>query len=136
MTNLIDPFKTPGAFSWNELMTSDPQGAGRFYSELFGWEIQDAGPELGHYNVVKLLGGQGIGGIMQSPPEAGDHRPSWGVYITVADTDATVARAAALGAEVVVPPQDIPKVGRFAWIKDPQGAVFAIIAYSMAECEG
>lgn len=129
-----DPFKTPGAFSWNELMTSDPQGAGSFYCALFGWEIQDAGPDLGHYNVVMLPGGRGIGGIMQTPPEAGDHLPAWGVYITVADTDASVAKAIELGAQVVVPPQDIPKVGRFAWLRDPQGAVFAIIAYRMEEC--
>jgi uncharacterized protein len=136
MANPVNPFQTPGAFSWNELMTSDPLGAGRFYSELFGWQIQDAGPEMGHYNVLMLPGGQGIGGIMQTPPQAGAHPPAWGVYITVADTDATVARATELGAEVVVPPEDIPNVGRFAWLRDPQGAVFAVIAYCMPECEG
>lgn len=131
-----DPFKTPGAFSWSELMTSDPEAAGRFYRELFGWEIQDAGPELGHYNVLMLSGGQGIGGIMQTPPEAGGSLPAWGVYITVADADAVVAQALDLGAQVVMPPQDIPKVGRFAWLRDPQGAAFAVIAYRMEGCGG
>jgi predicted enzyme related to lactoylglutathione lyase len=91
---------------------------------------------MGHYNVVMLPGGQGIGGIMQTPSQAGAHPPAWGVYITVADTDATVARATDLGAKVVVPPEDIPNVGRFAWLRDPQGAVFAVIAYRMPECEG
>ena len=136
MTEPANPFKTPGAFSWSELMTGDPEGAGAFYSELFGWAIRDAGPEMGHYNVIMLPGEQGIGGIMQTPLQTGDHSAAWGVYVTVEDTDATVAKATELGAEVLMPAQDIPKVGRFAWLRDPQGATFAVIAYSMAECEG
>jgi predicted enzyme related to lactoylglutathione lyase len=73
--------------------------------------------------------------MMAMPPGAsGGQPPAWGVYITVADTDATVAQAVRLGASVLMPAQDIPSVGRFAWLKDPQGAAFAVIAYVAGEC--
>jgi hypothetical protein len=49
----------------------------------------------------------------------------------VADTDETIRKAESLGAKVILPPQDIPGVGRMAWIQDPQGATLAVIAYAM-----
>ena len=136
MTPMPNPFETPGAFSWNELMTPDPEASKRFYGELFGWRMHDAGADMGHYNVVMLEGDRGIGGIMSMPPGTEGMPPAWGVYITVDDPDATVARAQALGAQVLMPPTDIPRVGRFAWIRDPQGAAFAVMAYRMEEGQG
>jgi predicted enzyme related to lactoylglutathione lyase len=56
--------------------------------------------------------------------------PSWGTYITVDDVDATAAKAKELGGTVLVEPQDIPEVGRFCVIKDPQGAVFSAMTYT------
>ncbi len=44
----MDAFKTHGAFSWSELMTSDPPAAAEFYGKLFGWSIKSIGPEMGH----------------------------------------------------------------------------------------
>jgi hypothetical protein len=130
-----DPFKTPGAFSWNELMTSDPARARAFYQGLFGWQLEDMdmGPE-GTYTVIKTADGEAIGGVMGMPPGAAGMPPAWGAYVTVEDADATVAKAEALGARVAVPPRDIPKVGRFAVIQDPQGATLAVIAYAFSEC--
>jgi len=125
-----DPFKTPGAFSWNELMTTDPAAARAFYQGLFGWQLEDMNmAEGGTYTVVKTADGEAIGGVMAMPPGAAGMPPAWGAYVTVEDTDATVAKAEALGASVVVPPTDIPKVGRFAVLRDPQGAALAVIAY-------
>ena len=125
-----DPFKTPGAFSWNELLTPDPAAAKAFYQGLFGWQLEDMdmGPG-GAYTVVKTTDGEAIGGVMATPPNAAGMPPTWGAYVTVADADATVAKAQALGASVVVPATDIPKVGRFAVFRDPQGAALAVIAY-------
>jgi len=123
-----NPFETPGAFSWNELMTSDPAAAKTFYAALFGWEFQDMAMGEMTYAVVKA-GGQDVGGLMRTPPEAGGAPPQWGVYVTVADVDATARRAAALGGKVLVPPRDIPEVGRFCVLQDPQGAVISAIAY-------
>ena len=126
-----DPAKTPGAFSWCELMTSDQAASKRFYGELFGWQMQDLGPDMGNYTVVKTADGQGVGGIMTLPPQSDCKQPAWGAYVTVADTDETIRKAESLGAKVILPPQDIPGVGRMSWIQDPQGATLAVIAYAM-----
>ena len=57
--------------------------------------------------------------------------PAWGSYITVDDVDAVVARVAGLGGRVLLAPTDIPTVGRFATIVDPQGATISLITYAM-----
>jgi len=124
-----DPFKTYDAFSWCELMTPDPEAATRFYGTLFGWTLEDMDMGRGTYTVVKA-GGAAIGGIMKRPPEcAPDAPPHWGTYVTVEDVDATARTAEALGAKTLVPPTDLPKVGRFYMLQDPQGAVIAAITY-------
>jgi predicted enzyme related to lactoylglutathione lyase len=127
---IMERFKQHGDLSWCELMTSDVEGAKRFYAEALGWEMEsmDAGGMV--YNVVKT-GGRGIGGIMAIPPQSGPRPPAWGVYITVDDVDGRVNKAEMLGAKVLMAPHDIPGVGRFAWIQDPQGAALALITYSM-----
>jgi predicted enzyme related to lactoylglutathione lyase len=128
----MDAFQTPGAFSWNELMTSDPQAALRFYTALFGWTVQTMPMPGGDYHVVKV-GDASVGGVMAMAAEvqAGGVPPYWGTYVTVADVDATARQAVALGGKVVHGPQDIPGVGRFAVLIDPQGAALSVIAYSM-----
>lgn len=111
---------------WNELQARDATKAKAFYSALFGWRLKDS-PE---YSEI-YAGDKAIGGMMnsQSPPEV----PSHGMpYFAVADCDATVKKAQAGGAMVYVPPMDIPKVGRFAVLADPQGAVFAVIKLDRA----
>ena len=66
---------------------------------------------------------------MPTPAETPDMPPSWGLYITVDDVDATAEKATGLGATVCVPPSDIPEVGRFCVLQDPQGAFISIISY-------
>jgi len=124
-----DPFQQHGAFSWCELMTTDVDAAKRFYSNLFGWTLEDMNM-TGQmtYTVVKA-GGQGIGGIMKTPPQAGNMPPCWGTYVTVDDVDAIAQKAVTLGGKICVPPQDIPTVGRFCVIQDPQGAMISAITY-------
>jgi predicted enzyme related to lactoylglutathione lyase len=65
--------------------------------------------------------------MYQPTPEMGDVPPNWLVYFAVDDCDAKAQKAAELGANICLPPADIPSVGRFAVIQDPQGAAFAII---------
>jgi predicted enzyme related to lactoylglutathione lyase len=71
--------------------------------------------------------GKGIGGAYKLLPEMGSVPPHWLVYFSVEDADATVQKATELGAHVMKPAEDIPGVGRFAILIDPQGAAFAII---------
>lgn len=123
-----EPFKQHGAFSWCELMTTDVNAAKSFYTKLFGWETEEMSMPGMNYTVVKA-GGNGIGGIMAIPEQAKGMPPSWGAYITVDDVDATAKAAGEMGAKLLVPPTDIPDVGRFCVIQDPQGAAINIITY-------
>jgi len=124
----MNVFATHGAFSWCELMTREPQAAMAFYGKLFGWTFETSAGGHGPYQVIKAQDAP-VGGIMRTPPEAGAMPPMWGCYVTVDDVDATAAQCTALGGSVVMPPTDIPSVGRFAVLKDPQGAVLTAITY-------
>ena len=123
-----------GAFGWTELMTTDEEGAKRFYSKLFGWETEQMplegieGMEDMKYSVIKV-DGDPVGGITGMPPECKGMPPTWGIYLTVDDVDATAAQVEELGGKLLRPPADIPNVGRFCVIQDPQGAALCAITY-------
>ncbi len=107
-----------------ELATTDPAGAKKFYSNLFGWAAQDIpmGPEMS-YTMFRLNDGDvgGAYGLMKEQLDA-HVPPHWMLYIKVESADAAAAKALQLGAQQVVPPSDIPNVGRFAMLSDPTGA--------------
>jgi predicted enzyme related to lactoylglutathione lyase len=65
--------------------------------------------------------------MMQIQKEWGEVPPHWATYFSVDDCDHTIAKAVELGASPVGPTMDVPGVGRFAWLSDPQGATFAVI---------
>lgn len=117
-----------GAFGWTELMTTDTGAAKQFYSSLFGWETEAVSIEGGEYTVVKV-DGEAVGGIMGMPPDCSGMPPSWDVYVTVNDVDAVAGNVESLGGKVLRPPADIPKIGRFCVIQDPQGAIICAISY-------
>lgn len=116
----------PGALCWTELMTNDPAAARRFYAGLFGWAPEDMAMGPMTYTVFKF-GDKPKAGMMTMTPEMGPMPPHWLSYFAVRDTDETVAKAIMKGGKVAVPPKDIPGVGRFAVLHDPQGATFAIL---------
>ncbi|MFI5310389.1 MAG: VOC family protein [Gemmatimonadales bacterium] len=115
-----------GRFVWHELLTSDPAAAERFYRAITGWGIQPY-PGQTTYRMWTNKGTP-LGGVMVLPEEAKKmgSPPHWEPYISVPDVDATVQQATSLGGRVYVQSQDIPNVGRFAILADPQGAVFSI----------
>jgi hypothetical protein len=121
-------FSEHGLFSWNELITPDAEAAKKFYAELLGWGLEDMPLKDTAYSVIKAKG-HDIGGIMSMPPGAAGTPPRWLPYVTVDEVEVTVRQAEKLGAQVILPPTDIPEVGRFAILKDPQRAEFAIITY-------
>ena len=123
-------FTKHGAVSWTELTTSDAEAAKKFYGTLFGWTFK-AMPMPGmDYNVVSV-GDREIGGIFKVPPGGPQMPISWWSYVTVDNVDDTAKNVKELGGKVIVPPQDIPDVGRFGIIQDPQGANIAAITYKM-----
>jgi predicted enzyme related to lactoylglutathione lyase len=117
-----------GAFGWFELMTTDVSAAKKFYSELFDWTTRDMPMENMNYTVINV-DNDDVAGMMPMPPDNAEMPPSWGIYITVKDVDQTANKAKDLGGKIMVEPTNIPEVGRFCVIQDPQGAWFAAMTY-------
>jgi uncharacterized protein len=124
--DFADAFSTKGAFSWFQLMTPDPAAAAEFYGSLFGWTVEVQNMPMGEYRTLKL-GEAGFGGM--TVPPYGEIPAHWGAYVTVEDADALVGTVTEAGGAVMVPPMDIPEVGRFLALQDPQGAQIMAIAY-------
>lgn len=122
---------TNGRFVWRELMTSDVDAAKKFYGELFGWSFKAS--EMPGFTYTMISAGEkGIGGMMALDAKM-PVPPHWSSYLSVADVDATVAKAKAAGGQIQVPPTDIPNVGRFAVIADPTGASSAPFHSTMGD---
>ena len=117
----------PNSFVWYELMTTDADAAETFYSDVVGWRTQDAGMPGMRYTILSV-GEAGVGGIMTIPPNAcaAGARPGWIGYIGVDDVDATAGRVKQAGGTIHKLPEDIPGIGRFAVVADPQGASFVL----------
>ena len=113
-----------GVFVWDELGTPDVDGAQRFYEQVCGWTTTDMGAEYGGYRIFNR-GDTGIAGLMAVPDPS--IPPHWQPYVAVDDPDRTTATATELGASALMEPMDVPKVGRIAVLRDPQGATFGII---------
>jgi uncharacterized protein len=112
----------PGALCWADLGTPDPDRAAKFYSTVFGWKVERGENDPSGYLHIKN-GEHFIGGI---PPAHTKTPPHWLIYFMVADVAATAAKAAQLGAKILMPAQDMAGVGTWAIVADPQGGVFAI----------
>jgi predicted enzyme related to lactoylglutathione lyase len=117
-----------GSFTWNELQTNDTERAAAFYSAVLGWEADSAEMPSGITYTSFKVGDKAVAGMMAIQPEWGPVPPNWGVYLAVDDCDKSVARASELGGTVEMPAADISDVGRFALLKDPQGAYFYVIS--------
>ena len=123
--NAPDP---TGAFIWYELMTTDPEGAKAFYDTVVGWDIGEGAPEYNGYRMINRKDGGFAGGVLPLTAEMQQHgaRPTWLGYIYVPDVDQAVGKIEAAGGTALMPAMDIPNVGRFAVVQDPQGATFAL----------
>jgi hypothetical protein len=126
----VDRFKAHGDFSWVELLTTDVEAAKEFYQGVFGWELSESPMPEGGYTLIKA-GGRAVGGMMSMPPGVPPGTPPhWMAYVTVDDVDAVAKKVGELGGRMLVPPMDIPDVGRFCTFQDPHGAVISAIQYT------
>jgi uncharacterized protein len=115
-----------GTFVWDELMTSDTEGAKSFYTELLGWTTRDMDMgDAGTYTIFQRGGDVDAAGCM-TLPEGMQAPPQWLPYVATEDVDATVAKAKELGATAFMEGTDIANVGRIAVVQDPVGAVFGL----------
>jgi predicted enzyme related to lactoylglutathione lyase len=115
----------PGAFTWAELLTTDPSAAAAFYSGVFGWKTE---PFPGMDYTMFKSGDAMAAGLfpMTSEMRAQGVPTHWAIYFEVGNCDSAVTLAKSLGAQVITPPKDIPTMGRFATLKDPQGAILNV----------
>ena len=109
-----------GRFVWHELMTSDTKSAANFYTKLVGWKTKvfDQNPSYTMFTAK----GRPVAGLMALPEPSSPL--SWLAYIGTPNVDETARQAEGLGGKVVKKPTDIPTIGRFAILQDPQGAMF------------
>ncbi len=110
-----------------ELHTQDPEGAKKFFRELFNWKIEDI-PEMNYTLINRGEPGVG-GGIMKSPTP--DAPPQWVPYVHVDDIAASTKKAKSLGATILQDVTEIPDVGSFSMILDPTGAALAMLQPKM-----
>ncbi len=114
----------PGKFIWHDLLTPDPLSAGKFYEELFGWQID----YQGDYAVVHN-GGKRIAGILRVAPEKGQARKGvWIPSVSVDDVDAATSRVEANGGIILNGPVDMDQRGRAVMISDPQRADLILLS--------
>lgn len=114
-------------FCWCELMTPETGAAESFYGGLFGWEAGTSSTEgMRDYTSFRLGDGQPAAGMMAITPEMGPVPTHWLAYFQANDCAAKEAQAVQLGAKAIVPTTDIPHIGKFAVLHDPQGAVFGL----------
>ena len=126
--------RVKGAFVWYELATSDSKAALKFYSHVLGWKGRETGGPNGSYTIV-TAGPADVGGISTIPPNAceANSSPCWMAYLGVDDVDAFTRQVKSAGGVVHRAPGDIPGIGRFSVVADPQGAVFALFTPSSSE---
>ncbi len=134
MSENTTPQPRAGIFGWNELITSDVEGAKKFYKELFGWDAETKSIAPGWDYTMFKLGETVVGGMFGITPEMGPVQPHWLSYVFSDDIEADLAKAKAAGATVLKEAMEVPNTGTLAILLDPQGAAFALWKCTM--CPG
>jgi uncharacterized protein len=116
-----------GAPSWFETLSKDYDKAVPFYRDVFGWDVHTMGDSPEFRYTTHGLDDDAKAGVMDASGFLGEQPSRWQFYVTVADTDATVAQAEAKGATVVQPAENTP-YGRIALLNDPEGVQFAVMS--------
>lgn len=114
----------PGTFCWADLQSKDANGAKKFYSALFGWEMSDMPVGPGMVYTMCRLRGKDVAALSQMMPDlAATGMPSfWSVYVAVDSVDATQKAAVDAGGKIAMPAMDVMEEGRMGVIQDPAGA--------------
>ncbi|MEM8838274.1 MAG: VOC family protein [Pseudomonadota bacterium] len=119
-------FNVPGAMTWNELFTKEPEKAAIFYQKVFGLEPEPLETPT-PYTVLRAAGRE-VAGILTATPEMGDMPACWDVYFATDDVEETLKLALDAGGKVIREPFDVAGgQARMAVLQDPQGAVFEVI---------
>ncbi len=119
-------------FVWHELMSTDPKQSQDFYLEVADVSVTPMGEDSDSYQML-LAGGEPVGGLAGPVPgqegwPSGGPEAHWIAYFGVQDVDQAARTAEELGGNVLLPPVDVPGMGRAAVLRDPQGAAFGVFA--------
>lgn len=117
-----------GEFCWVDILARDAKALQAFYSELFGWSATLRRAQKGQEYVIFESEGKKVCGISQMPMmiKMIGTPTMWNSYISVEDAAKVADNALKLGGSVVLPPMDMSSAGRVAFLKDPQGSLFAV----------
>ncbi len=117
----------PTPFIWHELVTPDQATSGAFFSRLLGWTRKET--DAGSYGTYTLFqkNGEDIAGMMNPTVDTPIEGSFWHAYIAVDNVDDCAKQALMLGGKLVVPPHDVPDVGRICAVADPTGAIAHLI---------
>lgn len=120
---------TPSTFIWYELMTPDPDGAKEFYDAVVGWNIEPKSNFPNGYRMIGRSDGKFAGGILPLTSEMAEHgaHPTWVAYLHCSDVDASARAIEQADGKILMPPFEIPEIGRVAMVADPQGAQFYLM---------
>ena len=120
----------PGAWTWNNLLTRDLEGAQDFYGQVFGWTAihnEEAPPGILMWQVEGQRWPEGMAGLMEMTDDMPSEMPAhWQVYFIVENADQAIEQATSSGAKLGFGPIDVP-VARMATLVDPQGAPVSIL---------
>ncbi|MCG2622479.1 VOC family protein [Arthrobacter sp. I2-34] len=119
------PDITPGAPCWIDLMTSDPEAAKQFYTELFGWTYQTGDEEKYGGYIMAFKDDRPVAGMMKNDGQSG-YPDVWTTYLRVEDIDATAKAAADAGGQVYLQPMEVPEQGKMAMLGDAGGAAVGV----------
>lgn len=90
--------------------------------------------DMGEFEYTSFMRGErGMAGMMEIAPDWGQVPPHWSVYLSVENCDAALEKAVSLGAEQKMPAQEVPQIGKFGMITDPQGAALVLIQLANPE---
>jgi len=116
-----------GSFCWAELNSNNIAKDSAFYASVFGWDPKTTPTPTMEYTQFDHNGEAIAGGMAMAVGMPAGTPSFWLVYFATHDVDATVAKLTSLGGGVHHPPEDVPDVGRFAVVHDPQGGVFGLL---------
>ena len=123
ITDGVERERHPGKFIWTDLVSSSPQDAADFYSQLFGWQIS---PFDDDYLVIRNHG-RPIGGIAQNEAEGDDSRTQWISYLSSTDIEKAHELLMSAGAEAILEPMTVKERGEFGIYIGPDGGVFGVL---------
>lgn len=114
-----------GTVGWMDLSVEDAESIRDFYQDVVGWQPEAC--DMGDYSdySMKTADGTPVAGVCHARGGNAGLPAQWLFYVTIADLDASIARAQARGGSVVVGPKNVGEA-RYAVIRDPAGAVFAL----------